>query len=82
MSVSLRTPHMFLEDSLRSQAFAIITPSVITRLPSKPVLGHCVNFEAPESSEDGQRSWFYYLFCGNQTFSRYLKINFYTWKRA
>lgn len=55
MSVSLRTPHMFLEDSLRSQAFAIITPSVITRLPSKPVLGHCVNFEAPESSEDGQK---------------------------
>lgn len=40
---------------LRSQAFAIITPSLITRLPSKPGLGHCVIFEAPESSEDGQK---------------------------
>ena len=46
---------MFLGDSLRYQPFAIITPSLITRLSAKPGLGHCVNFEAPESTEDGQK---------------------------
>lgn len=55
MSVSLRTAHVFLGDSLRYQPFAIIAPSLITRLSARPGLGHCVNSEAPESSEDGQK---------------------------